>query len=142
MKNLFVEKSVEINASASKVWELLTNSTLIKEWLNNWWPDFGTIKSDWKLGSAMYWKAANGTIAGEGKILAIKPYTLLSFSFKGGAPKPINETFRLKERDGHTVLMVSIGDFGNDPTLKLYFYPRAMEAWDKFLPKIKELAET
>ncbi len=76
MKNLFVEKSVEINASASKVWELLTNSTLIKEWLNNWWPDFGTIESDWKLGSAMYWKAVNGTIAGEGKILAIKPYTL------------------------------------------------------------------
>lgn len=141
MPKLFVEKSIEINAPASKVWEVLTNPALIKEWVKEWWSDFVTLESDWKLGSSMHWKITNGTIAAEGKISAIKPHTILSFSFKGSAPKPVNETFRLKEQDGHTMLMVSIGDFGDNPTMKLY-YLRAAENWDKyFLPKIKELAE-
>ena len=139
MKKLFLEKSVEINAPASKVWKVLTDPA--QEYSKEWRHDSVTLESDWKLGSPMHWKFGNG-ISAEGKILAIKPYTLLSFSFKGGAPHPVDETFRLKESEEHTTLTVLIGDFGKDSTLKLYYYPRAVEAWDKyFLPKIKELAE-
>ncbi len=141
MPKLFVEKSIEINAPASKVWEVLTKPDLIKEWVKEWWPDFVTLESDWKLGSPMHWKIATGAIAAEGKITAIKPCSLLSFSFKGGAPKPVNETFRLEEQGGRTMFMVSIGDFGDDPTMESYFL-KATENWDRyFLPRIKELAE-
>lgn len=138
-KKLFLERSVEINAPASKVWEVLTDPA--QEYSKEWRRMSVTLECDWKLGSSMYWKFANGMMA-EGKILAIKPYTLLSFSFKGGAPHPVDETFRLKEHEGRTTLMVSIGDFGRDSALKLHYYPLAAENFDKlFLPKIKELAE-
>jgi uncharacterized protein YndB with AHSA1/START domain len=137
-KKLFLKRSVEINAPASKVWKVLIDPA---QKYGTEWTHFVTLESDWKLGSPMHWKFGNG-ISAEGKILAIKPYTLLSFSFKGGAPHPVDETFRLKEHEGHTTLMVSIGDFEKDPTLKLHYYPLAVENWDKyFLPKIKELAE-
>ncbi len=139
MPKLFVELSIKINAPASRVWAVLTDPA--QEYGKEWFHDFVTLDSDWKVGGSMHWKFSSGLTA-EGKISAIKPCSLLSFSFKGGAPKPVNETFKLKEREGTTVLTVLIGDFESDPVLKHHYYPLAVENWNKyFLPKIKELAE-
>jgi uncharacterized protein YndB with AHSA1/START domain len=50
-KNLVSKSSVVINAPVDKVWEALTNSSLIKEYL------FGTNTiTDWKKGSAIYYE--------------------------------------------------------------------------------------
>jgi uncharacterized protein YndB with AHSA1/START domain len=40
-QKLFVQKSIEINASASKIWEVLTNSEMAKKWIKEFWTDFG-----------------------------------------------------------------------------------------------------
>jgi uncharacterized protein YndB with AHSA1/START domain len=53
MPKVFVEKSIEINAPASKVWEALTK----REQTDTWAVEFSSggpqfhIESDWKLGS-------------------------------------------------------------------------------------------
>lgn len=122
---------------------MLTNPDLTKEWIKEFWPDFGILESDWKSGSPMLWKVADGKIGAEGEVSAVKPYTVLRFSFRVNDPNTSKQedlTYRLEERDGHTGLSISMGDFGDTPEHELC-YPGAAEGWDKALPKIKELAE-
>lgn len=74
---------------------------------------------------------------------AAEPHKTLSFSFKVNDPtssKQENLTYRLEEREGKTKLSVLVGDFGDTPEHE-QCYPGAVEAWNRFLPKIKELAE-
>jgi len=144
MKKLFVEKSVDINAPASEVWEVLTNPILSKEWIKEWWPDFEILESDWKEGSPVIWKIKGAKIGSEGKVTTVQPPTNLQFSFQVNDPSkpPYQEKviYQLSEQDGHTHLLVSVGDFGDTPEHELC-YPGAVESWDKSLPKIKGLAE-
>jgi uncharacterized protein YndB with AHSA1/START domain len=143
MRKLFVEKSIEINAPASRVWEVLTNPDLTKAWIKQWWPDLRILESDWKSGSPMLWRLADGIIGAEGTVSMVEPYTMLRFSFKVNDPttsKQEDLTYRLEERDGQTKLSVSVGDFGDTLEHELC-YPGAVEAWNRSLPKIKELAE-
>ena len=63
MPKLFVEKTIEINAPASKVWDVLTNPEHTGEWA----PEFsgGTefrIESNWKLGSPVLWRGQDGNV--------------------------------------------------------------------------------
>ena len=142
MPKLFVQKSIEINASASKIWEVLTNSEMAKKWIKEFWTDFGSLESDWKLGSPVLWKVSNGKIGAEGNVSIAEPYTMLQFSFK------VNDTpvfkqedlYKIEDLDGRSVLVVSMGDFGDTPEHEMC-YSGAVESWDKALPKIKELAE-
>lgn len=143
MARLFVEKAIEVHAPASKVWDVLTNPALTKEWIKEWWPDLLILESDWKVGSPMLWKLADGIIGAEGTVSVVEPYTMVRFSFKVNDPttsKQEDLTHRLEEREGHTKLSVSVGDFGDTPEHELC-YPGAVEAWNRSLPKIKELAE-
>lgn len=143
MAKLFVEKAIEIHAPAFKVWEVMTNPTITREWIREWWPDLVTLESDWKAGSPMLWKLPDGIIGAEGTISVVEPYTTLRFSFKANDPTSTKReelTYSLEERDGHTKLSVSVGDFGDTPEHELC-YPGAVEAWNRSLPKIKELAE-
>ena len=50
MGKLFVEKAIEIHAPASKVWDVLTNPALTREWIKEWWPDLVILESDWNGG--------------------------------------------------------------------------------------------
>jgi uncharacterized protein YndB with AHSA1/START domain len=144
MKKLFVEKSVDINAPASEVWEVLTNPVLSKEWIKEWWPDFEILKSDWKEGSPVIWKVKNGLTAAQGKVTTVQPPTNLQFDFQVNDPsnprQPESVIYQLNEQDGHTRLFVSVGDFGDTPEHE-QCYPGAEQSWDKSLPKIKALAE-
>lgn len=144
MQKLFVEKTVDINAPASEVWEVLTNPVLSKEWIKEWWPDFEILESDWKEGSPVIWKINNGLLGAKGKVTNAQPPTNLEFSFQINDPSrpPHKETviYKLKEQGGHTRLVVTVGDFGDTPEHELC-YPGAEDSWDKSLPKIKDLAE-
>lgn len=86
MAKLFVERSIEINAPASKVWEVLTNPELTEEWIHEWWPDLLILESDWKLGHPVLWRLADGIIGAEGTVSVVEPYTMLGFSFKVNDP--------------------------------------------------------
>ena len=81
MPKLFVEKTIDINAPASKVWEVLTSPAYTGEWA----PEFsgGTefhIESDWKPSSPVLWKDEDGNVIVEGYVTAAKPNTFLRFT--------------------------------------------------------------
>jgi uncharacterized protein YndB with AHSA1/START domain len=135
MPELIIEKSIEINAPASRTWKVLTDPDLTIEWIKEWWPGFIVLESDWAPGSPMHWKAADGEI--EGKIIAIEPNKLLRYSFT--MPQDI-VTLTLDQRDGQTLLSVIHGNFAEKPDGE-ECYQGALAGWGMSLPKIKELAE-
>jgi len=81
MSKLFVDKTIEINASLSKVWEVLTK----REYTCQWAPKFNGgspfyIESDWKSGNPVFWKDADGKVIVEGNVTALEPEKLLRFT--------------------------------------------------------------
>ena len=148
MSKLFVDKSLEINAPISKVWEILTERGFTSQWA----PEFSggssfRIESDWKLGSPVSWKDAGGQTVVEGNVTALEPQKLLrftAFDVRSERP-PITEkdgiTYELSEKGGKTTLHVLQGDFGAMPDGAKY---RDMSSaiWDRVLSKVKKLAES
>ena len=111
MEKLFVNKTIEINAPASKVWNALTR----REYTDQWALEFtgGTefhIESDWKLGSPVLWTGQDGI------------------------------TYELTEQDGKTLLKISQGDFSTMVEGEKY-RDMSAEIWDRVLLKVKGLAE-
>ena len=147
MPKLFVDKSIEINAPVSKVWDVLTDSGYTAEWASEF--SGGSpfhIESDWKLNSQVSWKGLDGTTIVEGNVSALEPGKLLRFTVFDVRSKrpPVTEddgiTYQFSEKDGKTILHVLQGDFSAMSEGEKY---RDMSArvWDRVLPKVKKLAE-
>ena len=147
MAKLFVEKTIEINAPAAKVWDVLTR----REYTAEWAPAFsgGTpfhIESDWQPGSPVLWIGQDGNVIVEGNVTALKPRTFLRFTVFDvrGARPPVTEedgiTYELTEDHGKTTLRLLQGDFSAMAEGEKYRRLSA-EIWDRVLPKVKELAE-
>jgi uncharacterized protein YndB with AHSA1/START domain len=79
MNNKFIALATTlVNAPASKVWDALTNPSLIKQYL------YGTeVTSDWKAGSPITYKGEweGKSYEDKGEILQIEPNTLLVSTF-------------------------------------------------------------
>jgi uncharacterized protein YndB with AHSA1/START domain len=132
MPKLFVEKTIEINAPASKVWRIFTDPVLTRQM-------GGEYVSDWKAGSSFGWKGLDGKMHTNGTILKIEPEKLLQhnlFNPDGTVYSVI--TYDLREMNDHTTLHAR-EDFTNPQNDKEY--AEAVEAWDGALLQVKELAE-
>ena len=144
MPRLYLEKSIEINAPAARVWNVLTDPALSRQWIHKWWPELQVLESDWQLGDSVLWRISSGAVAARGTIWAVQPPVRLTFGFQvdrpGAPPREEQVTYRLAERVGRTRLSVTVGDFGDSPEHERC-YPGAVESWDRSLPKIKELSE-
>ena len=147
MPKLFVDKSIEINAPASKVWNVLTNTGYTAEWASEF--SGGSpfhIESDWKLNSQVSWKGLDGKTIVEGNVTALEPGKLLRFTVFDVRSKrpPVTEddgiTYQFSEKDGKTILHVLQGDFSAMPEGEKY-HDLSAEVWDRVLPKVKKLAE-
>jgi uncharacterized protein YndB with AHSA1/START domain len=149
MTKLFVDKTIEINAPASKVWEAITNSENNRQWaveFSSGGPEFH-LESTWELGSPVLWKGQDGEVIVEGNVTALEQYKLLRFTvFDVRSPErpQVTEedgiTFTLAENNGKTTLHILQGDFAA-MTDGIIYRDASAEIWDKVLPKIKELAE-
>ena len=148
MSKLYVDKTVEIDASSAQVWEVLTSRKHTQEWASEFTaggPELH-IESDWVPGSPVLWKDRKGVTAVEGTVTACVPPTLLRFTvFDAHDPRPAvasedGNTFKLTERDGRTVLWVSQGDFSTMPDGARY-RDLSESVWERALPRIKRLAE-
>ena len=147
MSKLFVDKSIEINAPISKVWEILTAPAYTAQWA----PEFNgespfRLESDWRLGSPVFWKDQAGKTIVEGNVTALEPGKLLRFTVfdvRSERP-PVTEedgiTFHFSQKDGKTMLQVLQGDFSNMPEGEK-FRDMSAEIWDHVLLKVKGLAE-
>ena len=144
MPRLYLEKSIQIDVPAARVWNVLTDSAVSREWIRQGWPELQLLESRWQLGDPVLWRTVSGAVAARGTIWAIQPPVRLTFNFQldrpGATPREEQVTYRLTERLGRTHLQVTVGDFGDSPEHERC-YPAAVESWDRSLPKIKELAE-
>ncbi len=147
MEKLFVNKTIEIDAPDSKVWNALTR----REYTDQWALEFTGgaefhIESDWNLGSPVLWTGQDGSVIVQGNVTALEPQKFLRFTVfdvRGEKPPVTDEdgiTYELTEQDGKTLLRISQGDFSTMADGEKYRNLSA-EIWDRVLLKVKDLAE-
>ncbi|MEH7418404.1 SRPBCC domain-containing protein [Neobacillus drentensis] len=149
MTKLFVDKTIGINAPASKVWDVLTRSELNCQWaveFSSGGPEFH-LESTWELGSPVFWKGQDGTVIVEGNVTAVQQDQLLRFTVfdvrMTERPTVTEEdgiTFQLAEDEGQTTLHILQGDF-SAMTDGAKYRDASADIWDKVLPKVKRMAE-
>ncbi len=76
-----IKKSITINAPREKVWEVLLQDKLTRLWYAEF--SEGTkAETDWKEGSKVLFTDDTGS-GMVGKVVAVKPYDLISVEFQG-----------------------------------------------------------
>ena len=144
---LFVERSIEIDAPAKKVWKALTHPVLTRQWVNNFGMEGGHLESDWKVGSAVEWRDKHGKTYVTGTVTKLEQhrhlhYTVRDLADRSNVPEFEGDglDFRLEEQNNRTTLHVRQGDFSRDPSWVQYHEP-TNQIWLKVLPLIKSIAE-
>lgn len=146
MKMKAINKSIEINASKEKVWDVLIKDELLRVWYKEFM-EGAYADTDWKEGSKVSFVDGNG-MGMVGKVVTNDPYKTLSVELTGflangkedyesegaKAVKGSMETYRLSEKGDMVLLEIETG-MGED------YYDQMSAAWDRALKVIKELAE-
>jgi len=145
---LIVKNVITINASASKVWDALTNPEQTKKYM------FGCeTVSDWKAGSPLLWKGVfNGVelIAVKGRIVKIEPGKFLAYTTfdPNSTMEDIPEnyltvTYDLVSENGKTKLTVTQGDFSKVAEGQKRYHDAYNNGsgWNPVLVEIKKLVE-
>src|SRR5438552_5363597 len=113
MEKLFVNKTIEINAPASKVWNALTR----REYTDQWALEFTGgaefhIESDWNLSSPVLWTGQDGSVIVQGNVTALEPQKLLRFTVfeVRGAKRTVTYedgiTYELKVQNAKTLMRI------------------------------------
>ena len=148
MPELKVISTININAPASRVWEILTKPEETKKYM------FGCeTVSDWKPGSLLEWKGSyegKDMVFVKGKVVVIEPYTKLVYTVidpnSGMEDIPenyLNVTYDLKEENDQTILTVTQDGFEKAADGQKRFedtYNKG-EGWNPILVQIKDIAE-
>jgi hypothetical protein len=110
----------------------------------------GPVESDWKVGSDVLWRNADGVVYVTGRVLASERAKLLQFSVRSTQPEmqplsgrpedDITQAYALAESGGRTMLSVAHGDFRHLAKGE-EIYPAVMAGWDTLLARFKQLAE-
>ena len=133
--------SIDINASAIKVWEALTTPELIKEYF------FGTDAiSDWKVGSSIIFKGEwqGKTYEDKGTILEVVPGKLLKYTYwsslsglQDDQENYLDITYELTESNDSTILTITQENIPYENTKE-----HTEDNWKKVLTDLKNLLET
>jgi len=145
MPEKFARDSINIGASASHVWDVLTEAEYTRQYM------FGCEPvSDWHAGSPLLWRgAADGKVYVKGAIVSIVPTEILQYTtftpnaFDNYEDKPENYTtvtLELSASGPDTTLSVSQGDFSRIASGDIRF-AHTVQSWRTVLGKIKEIAE-
>ncbi|MBA4853078.1 SRPBCC domain-containing protein [Emticicia sp. BO119] len=142
-----IKKSIEINASKEKIWDVLTQDPYNQKWYSIFSPGTYAL-TDWQLGSKVVFadNSGSGII---GRIIIHDPYELLSIEYYGVLNdnkedfdsteaqifKGAHETYRLTSKDEKVVLDIE-SDMSDG------FFDTMSASWDKALIKIRELSES
>ena len=148
MEKKTVQNTITINASAAKVWDVLTNGEQTKKYM------FGCeTVSDWQPGSPLLWRMhyeGKELVPVKGTVLEIVPNQLLRYTvidpnaaYPDTPENHLNVTYRLGEADGATTLTVTQDGFeGAADGDKRYkdVYNKG-EGWNPILVQVKDIAE-
>jgi len=144
MAELFIRKSIEVNASADALWKVLTDNALIPQYM------FGCVaETDWKPGSPLLWKgAADGKLYVKGNVVAVDEprrleYTVIDPNNPAVPDIPSNYLtmiYEIKEQGKGLVFELVQGDYSKVAEGQKR-YEDTLKGDDFILVKIKELAE-
>jgi uncharacterized protein YndB with AHSA1/START domain len=133
--------TVTINAPKGDVWDALTNSAKVKQYMH------GTeMSTDWKEGSSISWKGEwkGKSYEDKGRVLEVEPQRLLRYThwspMGGSEDRPENYhtlTFELAGNDGKTILTLTQD---NNPTQE-EADKMARDNWAPVLEGLKATAE-
>jgi uncharacterized protein YndB with AHSA1/START domain len=129
-----IEKSIQINASAKKVWTVFTNPSITRQM-------GGEYLCEWKSGSSISWKGQDGTIYTNGTIIQLKPEKLIKHTvLNPGKKEQLLSviTYELIKNEDRTIL--NCKEELNYQMTKEQF-KEASEGWDLALKTLKETAE-
>jgi uncharacterized protein YndB with AHSA1/START domain len=135
-----LNKTIDINAPTSKVWNMLTNPEMIKEWL------FGTnVISEWKVGNPILFKGVwqGKAYEDKGTIFKFENEKILQYNywsgFSGLADSPENYsiiTFELAQKGNETRLKLTQSNFATET-----MYDHSDENWETTLALMKKVSE-
>ena len=136
MKKSFLETSIKINASKTKLWGMFTDVEFTKQM-------GGEYVSDWKVTSHLRWKGLNGQVLTDGIILEIEPekllkHTLLNSGASSDSDIMATLTYEFNEKDGYTTIGVR-EDFTNPVSEQEH--ADSLLGWNAALNAAKEIAE-
>lgn len=148
MYPLNIVNQIEIKASASSVWDALTNPEMTKQYM------FGceTI-SDWEIGSSLLWQGeyeGKKMVFVKGHIVDLVPNQLLSYTVidpNGSIPdlpeNYLTVSYELVQKDGYTLFTVTQGDYNTvaEGARRFEESSNGGEGWNPILKAIKELIE-
>jgi len=78
-----LKRSLEIDAPPNEVWRVLTTPELVREWAAAYL-DGISIRTSWREGDPVTWKAPDGATTASGTIVAFQPGKLLKFEYPAG----------------------------------------------------------
>ena len=140
MANYSFKTSIIINASATKVWQALTDPTIVKQYF------FGTdLRSDWQPGSPITWEGEweGNAYKDTGTILEIEPGTRVKYNYwsnmAGTENVPENYvdiTYELVEAGGSTTLFITQEKIKTEEAKQ-----HSEQNWQWVFGKMKEMIE-
>lgn len=142
--------SIDINAPAARVWDILWSADTYGEWTSYFNPDnsFGAIQSDWQTGGKTLFLDGSGKNGMVSTIKSMdKPYQI-TFAHVGTLENGVEDTsseevktwagtleeYRLSENEGRTTLYASV-------QTQEQWANNLSQGFDRGLKKVKELAE-
>ena len=136
-----IDKSIELNASPARVWEVLTTPGLIPRWAGAFSPG-ANAESDWKTGGEVLWKNRDGKVMMRGEILEARPSEVLKVEFRPEQnthmPEFSNafaENYSLSPTARGVRLSINAGPFNDED------YAQMAAPWDEALGIIREQVE-
>jgi uncharacterized protein YndB with AHSA1/START domain len=103
-----LKRSLEIDAPAGEVWRVLTNPELVREWASAYL-DGISIRTSWREGEKITWKAPNGSTRACGTVAAFKPERLIKLDYPDDPRGAFSETFEVAANDRVTRLEITTG---------------------------------
>jgi len=143
---MIIEKEVQFNATKEKIWDLLTNPVITKEYM------FGCeVISDWKVGDSIIWKGITEDrkeiIYVKGSIIEVKQGRKVTFTMFDPNMKLddipenyLNLTYELEEKGNSTILKLTQGNFASVADGKKR-YEESLKGWEMVIPIMKQIAE-
>lgn len=143
---MMIEKEVQFSVPKEKVWDLLTNPAMTKEYM------FGCeVISDWKVDNPIIWKGqtedGKEIIYVKGSIIEFIDGRKVTFTMFDPNMKLddipenyLNLTYELKEMDDKTILKLTQGNFASVADGKKR-YEESLKGWEMIIPIMKQIAE-
>ena len=106
-----LKRSLDIDAPPNEVWRVLTTPELIREWASAYL-DGISIRTSWREGEPVTWKAPDGATTAHGRVAAYQPERLLKFEYPADpdAQAPARaEIFEIRALDHMTRLELTSG---------------------------------